>query len=464
MTDKFIVVIYLLIILGIGVYHRAKSHSLQNLGSVSVGTISNQWVLVATIFTTSIGGGTIFGIFEKTFSDSLAWAYGIILTVPVDIAIAFFIVPKLIRYHEVVSIGDIIKKHYGNYGKVITGVSATISSVGYIAAQISVSGRIFEFILGIKAAEGLILSYLVVIIYTAVGGLRSIIATHLLQFLAMIATVPIITIFGIYKLGVNNILNQISTTKYSLCDPNLFWNTIKMALSFSVMSFYPSFIQRALINKNPLKTRSAVIIKSCLYIFFILCVGINGLLAFCFVPEQPATMALPVMIDIFFPPTLKGILVIGLLAAVISTADANLNIASVSIVNDIIKPLVHIEGQTILFLLTQIITILVGSISIYIALQFNSVLELVIFVIGFWAPPLLVPFIFSLFDINISFKAFIANILIGLGSFIVWECYNLSSTFGIAGVFIGSLMSLLFFISVKLLTTYNKSNVHYRDN
>ncbi|KJV52497.1 sodium/pantothenate symporter domain protein, partial [Orientia tsutsugamushi str. Gilliam] len=36
-------------------------------------TMNNKLLLVAAILTISVGGGTIFGIAEKTFSDSCAW-------------------------------------------------------------------------------------------------------------------------------------------------------------------------------------------------------------------------------------------------------------------------------------------------------------------------------------------------------------------------------------------------------
>nr|WP_245406777.1 hypothetical protein [Orientia tsutsugamushi] len=119
-------------------------------------------------------------------------------------------------------------------------------------------------------------------------------------------------------------------------------------------------------------------------------------------------------------------------------------------VNDIINPLIQLNKPTVSFLLTQVITIISGSISICVALNFYSVIDLVIFMSGFWTAPLLVPIILGLFDIKISTKAFICSSLLGLSLFIIWEYYSLSSIFGVSGGLIGTIANFLCFILVKL--------------
>ena len=224
--------------------------------------------MIATIFASTIGGGTIFGIAEKTFASNISYSYGLLLVVPIDIAIAYYIIPRIIKHYGTESVGDIMCVYYGNSGRYISGIASICVSIGLVAAQISVSGRIFENILQIHYVYGVILSYGIVIIYTTIGGLKSILLANQLQFVAIIFAIPIISIFGIYHLGVSNFIEAIPPNKISLSNNNLLASTISASLGFSVMNMFPTFIQRSLINKTHEDTSKAIYIKSIIYFFF----------------------------------------------------------------------------------------------------------------------------------------------------------------------------------------------------
>lgn len=444
MIDIFIIIGYLISILSIGIYYRSRSESLKGYGRF---LNSNKFILVATIFATAVGGGTTFGLAEKSFTHNLSYSYGILLTIPIDILIAFTLIPKLTKYYGSISVGDIIAKHYGDSGRVITGIAALFVSVGYLAAQIHVSGRIFEYIFEIGKNQSIILSYIVVIIYTAIGGLRSVIFTNILQFFAMLLAIPIITFIGVNTIGFDAIISSIKPESYLLNNESLILNTFYAALGFSVMGFYPSFIQRTVINKDSETIKSAIIIKSIIYAAFIICITINGLLAFAIDPTQSSSLAVPRMIDLIIPIGIKGVVISGLLASVTSTASSDLNIASISIINDIFRPIAHIYKQDILLRLAQIMTVVIGSLAIIIALLFEHVVDLVIFSASFWSPMILVPLIACLFDIKIPLYAFLTCVIVGFLSFILWEYYALIPT--LKGVFIGTFANFICFLFFK---------------
>lgn len=448
MIDILIVATYLISMLVIGVYYRSKSQSLSGYGAFTAN--SNKFILVATVFATAVGGGTTFGLAEKAFTHNLSYSYGLLLTIPIDILIAFILVPRLTNHYGSISVGDIIAKDYGNIGRVITGMAALFVSIGYLAAQINVSGRIFQYILDIEKNEGVILSYIMVIIYTTIGGLRSVIFTNVLQFLAMLLAIPIITFVGIGTTGLEPISLSIEPKQYLLNNRELITATIYAALSFSVMGLYPSFIQRTTMNKKPHNIKTAIVIKSVIYAFFILCITMNGLLAFVIDPNQDPSLAVPNMIDIIIPIGIKGLVISGLLASVTSTASSDLNIASISLVNDIFRPISHIYNQRTLLYLAQIMTVILGSSAIIIALSFNHVVDLIIFSAGFWSPMILIPLIGTLLRITISTRAFIVCTIVGIISFLTWEYFAFIPK--LKGVFIGTMANLICFTLFKKLS------------
>ncbi|XVN40672.1 MAG: sodium:solute symporter family protein [Rickettsia endosymbiont of Argas persicus] len=444
--DNIIVFIYLISILVVGIYYRAKHSSFKNYANVENKVQNSKLLLIATIFASSVGGATTFGITEKAFLGHAYYAYALMLTIPIDIIIAIYIVPLIAKHYGAESIGDIMGIYYGNIGRFIGGVSSVIVSVGFLAAQISVSGYIFQYILKINYVEGVILSYSIVLIYTTIGGLQSIVFTNLLQFFAMIIAIPIITFIGLNKLDSKDFIGNLLIKSTNFDQDNLLSYTIAAALSFSVMNLYPTFIQRALINKNPRQTTKAIYIKSVIYLFFIMCIALNGIIAYKLYPDQPSNLVLPYLINQIIPSLIQGFVISGLLAAVMSTADSDLNVTSIAIVKDIINPFLKVESGQKLLLIARIINVAMGSLAIIAALKFSNVIDLVIFFTGFWGPVILAPLVTTLFSIKVQKKIMILSSLSGAATFLFWEYYSLSlQYFNLRGVFIGTMVSCLIF-------------------
>lgn len=447
MIDLIIVASYLILLLSIGIYKRSGRDSFKAFATIrDKYAKDSKLLLVATIFATSIGGGAAFGISEKTFSGNIAYSYALFLAIAIDIVIAKHIVPRLIKHYGVQTIGDIMFIYYGLTGRLIGGFASLVVCIGLIAAQISVSGRIFQYILQIDYIEGVIISYGVVIVYTTIGGLRSVLFTNLLQFFAILVAIPIISVIGINKIGIMEFIHKIPTEKiviYSNAD--FIKTTIAAFLGFTVMNLFPTFIQRVLINKNADETKKAIYIKSGIYAVFLILVTINGLLAFVFCPDSIPSLALPFLIDYIIPTGLQGIVVVGLLAAVMSTADSDLNVTSITLVKDFMQPLFKLSGEQRMLTIARIANVVIGGISILIALCFSSVIDLVIFIAGFWGPIILVPLVLGLYDITISKFGMTFSSLCGIVSFILWE-YFIATPVDLKGVFIGTVMNFVVFM------------------
>ena len=445
MIDNIIVFAYLVAVLMIGIYNRSYSKSFHGYGFAGKGLQDNKFVLVATIFASAIGGGTVFGITEKAFWGNLAYTYALIFTIPVDVIIGIFVIPKIAKYHGSISVGDIVSNFYGKPGRIISGIATIAVSFGLLAAQISVSGRIFQYMLKVNHIEGIVLSYIIIILYTSVGGFRSIIFTNLLQFMAIVIGIPCITAFGLHDIGILKFAYTIPSEKYSLANHGLLLDTILLSISFTVFGLRPSLIQRGLITKNTKVTKQAIKIKSIIYLIFITIITINGLIAYKFAPNLNPVLTIPYIIDHVIPTGLKGVVIIGFLAAVMSTADSDLNIVSISIVNDILRPLVGVNNQRALLIAAKISTVLMGTLAIIIALLFDNVLDLVIFITGFWAPIMFVPFIAGLYNVFTSKKLFIIGSVVGILTFIIWE-YTFPE-FKLKSVFVGVLANFICFVA-----------------
>lgn len=457
MLDNLIVLSYLILILFIGVYYRSRSGNFRSFASVKDSSRKNKILLVATIFVASVGGGTTFGIAEKSFSGNLAYTYALLLTIPVDLLIAKYIIPKLSEHYGAQSVGDIMEPYYGQPGRIIAGIAAIIISIGLVAAQISVSGRIFQYILKTDYFYGVILSYGIVITYTTIGGLRAVMFTNFLQFFSMLIAIPVITIAGINAIGLENFIHDFPSDKAFFSGTNnLLTDTIVATLGFAVMGMYPNFIQRTLINNNPQDTTKAIYYKTAIFAVFLLFITLNGLIAYNLYPSQESPLVLPYLIDQIIPVGLKGLVVVGLLAAVMSTADSDLNVTSISLVKDLFSPIFKEHDQQKLLYVARITNIIMGSSAIVVALTFTNIVDLVVFSAGFWGPMILVPLIFALFDITISKTMMIICAFCGTSSFLIWE-YCLACDYNLKGVFVGTVTSLVIFLGTRFVTRIKNS-------
>jgi SSS family solute:Na+ symporter len=457
--DLSIVAFYLISLLLIGIYTRSRKSGFKSFASVKGKDYTHsKLILVATIFASTIGGGTTFGISEKAFATNIAHSYGLVLAIPIDIIIAIYIIPRLIKHYGTETIGDIMFSYYGKVGRAIGGFSAILVSIGLVAAQISVSARIFEYILQIDYIKGVIISYGIIIIYTTVGGFRSVLFTNQIQFFAMLIAIPIISIFGLYQIGISEFIQKIPPEKFIILgNDDLIKSTISAFLGFAVMNMFPTFIQRALIDKDSSQTTKAIYLKSVLYAIFLIFITINGLIAFILYPEIKPSLALPYLIDHIIPVGVQGVVIAGLLAAVMSTADSDLNITSITLVKDFFKPIFNLSNQGKMLIIARITNIIIGSLAIFIALRFNSVVDLVIFIAGFWGPIILVPLIFGLYDITIPKFALIFTCFSGGTSFLLWE-YFMAATNNLKSVFVGTLMSFIVFMIFVIIKRFLSIN------
>ena len=442
MIDKLIFILYIATILSIAIYFRSKSKKFSDYTKIGSSFASSKIVFVAAIFTSSVGGGTTFGIPEKVYQGQIYYPIALILVILVDLLIAKYLVARL-KSFDAQTIGDVLSIHYGKLGRLVGGISTILVSVGYMAVQMNVSSYILQFFMGFNHLISILGSYGIIILFNLIGGVRSIFANHVLQFIAIIIAIPVIFFLGIKHVGVDNLIGYLESDRMAIeCfDVNL----LIAIISFSIMSFHPTLIQRVAVSKDAQTVTSAIYVKSIIYLLLIVLITFNGIFAKMLEGNMVAWQALPYMINSIIPEGLKGLVIVGLMASVISTGDSELNIASLSLIKDIFISLLKIKDNRLMFTLARIFILLFAFLGIVSALYFDNIIDIVIFAAGFWAPVVLVPAIFSLYGIRVSQVYFFLSSIFGLCSFLIWEIF-FKAQYNINSIIIGSLASLIIFL------------------
>jgi Na+/proline symporter len=177
------VVAYLIISIGIGLYAATKVKD--SVDYVVAGRHLPLPFIVATVFATWFGSETVLGIPAKFLNDGLkgvvADPFGSSMCL---VLVGLFFARPLYRM-KLLTIGDFYRARYNRVVEVATSVCIVISYLGWVSAQVTALGLVFNVLTNgaIAPWQGMMLGVGIVLIYTLAGGMFSVAFTDLFQML-----------------------------------------------------------------------------------------------------------------------------------------------------------------------------------------------------------------------------------------------------------------------------------------
>lgn len=179
--------------------------------------------------------------------------------------------------------------------------------------------------------------------------------------------------------------------------------------------------------------------------FFVIA-GLIGLVALALDPNLTANLALPHVVDAVMPPVLKALVIIGIISAVMSTADSYLNAAAISFVNDLVRPLwSSIITEHSALLLARLATLFIGLGAVIFALSVESILDTILIAYSYWAPVIALPLVATILGVRRSAQAFLVAAGAGVLSTVIWSGV-LRNPYGIESPVFGTLVNGCVFI------------------
>lgn len=455
MIDNLIIVFYLLGILAVGLW---SGRGIKNMEQFSVaGRSYGALVIFATLSASFIGGGFSIGNAEKVFLFGVVnifalWGFSL-----KEILVATFIAPRMDRFSNVISIGDIMESNYGKPGKIITGFFAFLLCAGIVGAQVSGMGYIFNVFLGLPQIWGVLIGCGIVIAYTTVGGMRAIVLTDIVQFLALAIAIPLTLYLGIQHVGGWDSFRQ-SLPAGHFEIPGAQMSTLALFSLFLTFllgeTLVPPYMQRLYIGRNSSQTARGTLFSGLFSIPFFAITGGIGLVAFAMEPGMDANHALPYVIKEVLPMGIKGLVMAGIISIVMSSADSFLNAAAIAFTNDLVQPLRREKlSPARQLLLAKWATFTVGVLAVVFAISIKSVLDILIYAYNFWAPIILIPLIAVLLGIRAGLAAFVAGAVAGIAGTLLWNNSPLAAS-GVDGLIVGVLCNTIAF---SLVRTFEKS-------
>jgi SSS family solute:Na+ symporter len=449
MIDSIIISVYLVVTIAIGIYAGRGVKTMRDFAIASKTYPTS--IMVATITATLIGGESILGISEEMYKYGLVYLLvcsGFIFN---RIFLAYVIAPRIGKFDYAISVGDIMHQHYGKFGRVITGIAGMIMAAGYIGGQISGMGFIFHSFFGLPHVVGIVIGLGIVILYSSFGGIRAVTATDVIQFIILIVAVPMVCNVGIDMIGGFDVLmSKIPDSYLTLVPPTqTSWYFISTFLIFLIPFLGPAMMQRLLMAQSIKQARNSLLITGGIEVVFFVLVALISATALVLKPDLDPHLVVNYLIDNILPVGIKGFVVAGMLAIIMSTADSYLNVASISFVHDIIRPL---KKQRLLdkaeLWLAKFSTLIIGMIALFAAINLQSVMEIVLNFVSFWGPVIVIPLYAVIFGFNVDKRSFIISSIVSIINMIIWKAY-ITPVYGISVTIPGLILSLIVFTSAN---------------
>jgi len=437
------------------------------------------WVVGASIFASNIGSEHLVGLAGSGCTDGVAMAH-YELHAWCLLVLAWVFVPFYAR-SKVFTMPEFLERRFSPSCRWVLSI---ISLVGYVLTKIAVAifagGVVFRTLLpelhldlGFVVMDSFwIGSFLVIIltgIYTVAGGLRAVVYTDAVQTVVLVIGSALVTIFGLKALGGWHELRQVcGSDMFNLWKPLIpegmigTWQPVKTPdkIAWYFNGNYPwlgmlfcapiiglwywctdqYIVQRVLGAPNEREARRGSIWASFLKLLPVFIFIIPGMTCFALAKSgrieglhqaiytagqldvEKSQAAFPLLVSYVLPPGVRGIVVAGLLAALMSSLSSVFNASSTLFTMDFYSKLRPNLSQHSLVWMGRVATgvmVIIGLFWIPIIQGARGLYHYLQSVQGYLAPPIFVVFFLGIFSKRLNSKGCLAAMIVGffMGAF-----------------------------------------------
>ena len=394
-------------------------------------------MIVTTTFATWFGAETVMGIPAKFVQGGLhaivedPFGAGMCL-----ILVGAFFAAKLYRMN-LLTIGDYYRQRYGRGVEVFCSVAIILSYLGWVGAQITALGLVFNVLSGgeISTTLGMIIGTIAVLVYVVVGGFLAVAWTDFIQMIVLVVGLTVIAIFSADLAGgAGKVIDLARNRDMFRFWPEPTFKEIAFFVGAAITMMLGSIpqqdvFQRVMSAKDARTAQTGAMVGGAAYILF------------AFVPMFIVTAAVVVMgntaLDMVgndyqkvLPAFIMGHMNLGLqilffgalLSAIKSTSSATLLAPSTSFVENILKNLYPrmSDRQSLVAMRVTILVFSVGVLVYAIAMEGTSIYELVA---GAYQVPLVgafVPLVMGLYWKRATTQGAALAMLLGLGTWVLF--------------------------------------------
>jgi sodium/proline symporter len=346
--------------------------------------------------------------------------------------------------YDIKTYTDYLAKKFGKTGRwirVVGSMTIVFFFFFYVGAQFLGGGKTLFTLFEIKPQHGMLLMAAVVISYTIYGGFRSVAYTDAIQAIIMIITLIFGPIAGVIYLSNHPDLFFANTMSEAIQKAGTDYSSLAGGASgfaagvvivsgfswfFGYLGGQPQLSLRFMAikdMKHAKKARNIGIIWTLFAYVGALSLGWIGIAIFGPTGLSDQEFVMPMVILEVFPPAIAGLLITGVIAAIVSSADSLLIVSATELSENIIKPIIRRPlSQKQALAASRIITLALAIIAL--AMAYASPSRLIFTMVSYvWAGiggTFSVVILLSLFWKRYHGRAVIVTIITGMVFTIIW--------------------------------------------
>lgn len=389
------------------------------------------WFLVGgSLFASNIGSEHLVGLAGTGAASGVAVAQFEILASLILLILGWVFVPFYLS-SGVFTMPEFLERRYSAGAR---WYLAIISIIGYVLTKISVTiaagGIVFQALMGIDFWTGALIVVVITGAYTIFGGLRAVLYTDLLQMFVLIGGAIAVTVLGLSALGGWGEMAETVGPGFldlwkPMSDPNFPWTGILFGAPILGVWYWCTdqfIVQRVLAAHDQHHARRGTIFAGYLKLLPLFIFVIPGVIAYALSQRGQLALAepdqaLPTLVATLLPIGLRGLVVAGLLAALMSSLSSVFNSTSSLVTLDVYKKLRPQATERQLVLVGQTTTaVLVGFGLLWIPFMkgvSDQLYQYLQSVQAYISPPIAAVFLIGVLWQRVNAKGAIAALLTG---------------------------------------------------
>jgi SSS family solute:Na+ symporter len=465
--DLAVIGVYLVLVLYIGLRMARQTHTGEDLflAGRRLG-----WIPIGfSLFASNISSTTLVGLSGAAYTWGIAVSNYEWMAAFVLVFFALFFIPYYLNA-RITTVPEFLERRFDRrsrlyfsgltlFSNIVVDTAGTLFAGAIVLKVFFPAVDLFTACLGLAIVAGL---------YTAAGGLAAVVYTDVLQAIILLIGSSLVSYLSFAEVDFSWTAITAATPPehlslmLPLSDPNLPW--LGTLVGVPILGFYfwctnQFIVQRVLGARSIAHARWGALFAGFLKLPVLYLMVMPGVIAGMILPElENGDAVFPTLVTTLLPSGLAGLIMAGLLAAIMSSIDSTLNSASTLLTMDFLQPekrqwstrktLWVGRGFVLLFML------LAASISPLIA-NFVGLFHYLQSALAYLVPPVAVVFIVGLFwrraNAAGAFATLTGGHTISAILFVLVQADILSLHFTImAGVI--ALVSAVLFIVVSLLT------------
>jgi SSS family solute:Na+ symporter len=426
--------------------------------SIAIGIKAKAVTLEKFILGDQLGTRSMVATIAATFYGASAVMGGVSLAYQMGVGVIWFMVPfylgsaavvlfflKKISGSESYTLPDFLGATYGKQFAMASSI--LLATLCLIPEEIIAGGKILSAFTSMPVEAAMAIMAFVLVVPVVIGGMRADVMTDAVQFGLMLLTLGIMVPFLIRsQIGPKAIIPE------GYLNPVAYISFQEIAVFFILLFFLPvtsaPLYQRFFVSESEACSRRSVLYSVAIWMAVDLIIVLSGFAALRLFPDLVDPDTALIMLGTLLPSLARGLFFVGLLAVIMSTVNSFLQSGASSLAYDVIRHLRPATSDGPLLALSRLFVVLLGILSLSLALWFQSIVPALLFTLTMWTSGVLIPTLATLTGRRLRRDTALYSLLAGTLSSLAWKIVQ---PIEIDALFVGLGASLLAVIILEVL-------------